>query len=245
MRVVSLVMAYYDNPNMLGHHVHKWLGYSDDVRSSLRIIVVDDGSPVSPAVDVIRRYHRQLLVRGLDVKVYRVVPDIPWNQDGARNLGMRVCDTEWALMTDMDHTLIQSDAAVMCQYIREGLVSDAYFLPRQFLVDGTEIPVHANTFLFRVADFWRVGGYDEDFAGFYGSDGNFRKCARGLGLRELPVNFGLTVWRREDCDDANTRRYGRKESEFWAARNPTLNAKRVGPPYKAKNPIRFEWRREI
>jgi glycosyl transferase family 2 len=246
MQFVSLVMPYYENPNMLHAHVREWLSYPREVCHRLRVVLVDDGSRDAPALEVVRHNRVGLASRGLDVQVYRVIPDIPWNQDGARNLGMRACNTPFALMTDMDHVLRARDALDMVDMVGDGLPRGVYYMPRQFTTDTKEIPRHPNTFLFNVSDFWAMGGYDEDFAGHYGSDGNFRKCARGAGLQEVPTNvFGLVVWRRADCEDANTHRYGRKDTHFHSHKDPKLSAKMKGQAYRAINPIRFEWRREL
>lgn len=240
MNTATLVMAYYDNARMLQEHVSHWNKYSADVRSRLEIIVVDDGSREIAAADLIRD---EEIIRRMRIRVYRVTPDIPWNQDGARNLGMNHCDTDWALMTDMDHVLYPDQAEAMLAF---SPVIGTYYLPRRCVTDGTEIHPHPNTFLFNKCDFWEMGGYDEDFSGHYGSDGNFRKCAQGAGIRESETTaFSLTVYRREEILDANTRRYGRKESDYYAAKDPVLNAKRRGPPYRAERPIRFEWVRML
>lgn len=91
-----------------------------------------------------------------------------------------------------------------------------------------------------------MGGYDEDFVGFYGSDGNFRKCAKGAGLSEVIIReFALVMYGSTDIDDARTTTLTRKEGEYWAARNPMLNAKRMGPAYKAVNPLRVAYRRVL
>lgn len=240
MNTVTLVMAYYDNARMLQEHVLHWNRYSEDAQSRVRVIVVDDGSPEISASDLLRD---EDILRKMDIQVYRVKPDIPWNQDGARNLGMKQCSTDWALLTDMDHVLHEDQVEALLKFQPS---HGSYYLPRRLITDGTEIHPHPNTFLFNRCDFWDMGGYDEDFAGHYGSDGNFRKCAQGAGLREVETTaFALTVYRREEIADANTRRYGRKESEFYSAKNPVLNAKRRGPPYRAQRPIRFEWSREL
>ncbi len=66
------------------------------------------------------------------------------------------------------------------------------------------------------------------------------------GLKEERTNdFLLTQYRRDEIPDASTNRYGRKESKYYRANFPHLEAKRRGPPYKAVNPIRFKWREEV
>jgi hypothetical protein len=245
-QIVSLVLPYYENPKMLDIQAREWLSYPSFVTTRLRVVVVDDGSSDAPALEVLRQHRVSFSSRGLDVQLYVVENDIPWNQDGARNLGMRMCNTVFALMTDIDHLLRARDALDMVEFCLSGIPRGEYYMPRQFVKSTMkEIPRHPNTFLFRVADFWAMGGYDEDFAGWYGSDGNFRRCARGNGLQECVTNeFGLVVWRRDDCEDANTRRYGRKESEYHSHRNPRLLSKMRAGPYRAVNPIRFDWRKE-
>lgn len=244
----SIVMAYYDNPIMLSRHIDEWLKWTSYTSQRLRVVVVDDGSPDSPAADVVRKRRMETVSMNVEIEVYRVGKDIPWNQDGARNLGMGVCDTEFALLTDMDHLLPACQAKKMLDLIESKTIAErTYLMPKQWVYSTRQqIPVHPNTFLFRTRDFWSMGGYDEDFAGFYGSDGNFRKCAKGSGLLEKTTDdFGLIVYRSDDVEDANTRRYGRKDSEYYSAHNPQLMAKRKGPAYQARNPIRFEWTREI
>jgi hypothetical protein len=242
-------MPYYDNAGMLGVHIDEWMKWPEAAVKGLKIVIVDDGTPEGlPASRVIQARMDEIERKVIKVSVYRVAPDIPWNQDGARNLGMKECRTPFALMTDMDHLLPARMAERLAYLAESGTIRDrTYLMPRQWVYETRqEIPPHPNTFLFRVSEFWEMGGYDEDFAGHYGSDGNFRKCCKGLGLQEIQTqDFGLLVYRRTDVPDASTRNYGRKESQYSVAHNPALMAKRKGPAYRAVNPIRFEWRREI
>lgn len=240
MKNITLILTYYDNPGMLAEQVSHWELYGREAKDRVRVIVVDDGSPGQSAASVL---DGDLILREMDVRVYRVIPDIPWNQDGARNLAMRELDTEWALLTDIDHVLTSENADRLLSFKpAEG----CYYMPQRRTVRGDVIGGHPNSFLFSKCDFWHAGGYDEDFCGWYGSDGNFRKCARGSGLSEVQTTaFALHLYKTDDVPDANTRRYGRKDSPYYAPTCPTLNAKRRGPPYRAQQPIRFEWRREI
>ena len=238
----SLVMAYYDNADMLLRHFEAWEKYPRELKARMRFIVVDDGSPKRPAWGAYKDFGG--LPHTLKFALFRVVPNIPWNQDGARNLALKHSETEWTFMTDMDHLLSAEQAARM-------LTIDAqpktYYMPDQLLTNGDSLGrPHPNTYLMRTADFWGMGGYDEDFAGYYGSDGNFRRCAQGAGLTEQHTqHFSTTVYRTEDCFDANTKDWGRKGSSLHVAFNQRLMRKKALPPYKAINPIRFAWERVL
>jgi hypothetical protein len=236
--MITICMAYYDNAEMLARHIREWEHYSDQAKELLKVIIVDDGSPTTSAERVLRSQGKA----EMSLKLFRIKPDIPWNQDGARNLAMMECATPWALLTDMDHLLPRAEAE---QLVQRSFKPGTYYLPDQLLTSGISLRrPHPNTYIMNRADFWAMGGYDEDFAGFYGSDGNFRKCAKGAGLIEqFLLEQHLVVYRAEDIFDANTKRYGRKGSEYHAMFNPKLDAKRRGPAYKAVRPIRFEFHR--
>lgn len=238
----TFVMAYYENADMLMRHFEEWEKYPAALKARMRFVVVDDGSPKRPAKGAYRDFGG--LAPSIRFALFRVVPNIPWNQDGARNLAMKHAETAWAFMTDADHILPADEAAAMLTIDPE---PKTYYMPNQKLVSGESLDrPHPNSYLMRVADFWGMGGYDEDFAGFYGSDGNFRRCAQGAGLLEKhTASFSTTVYRTHDCFDANTKDWGRKGSSLHVAFNPRLMRKKSLPPYKAINPIRFQWERVI
>lgn len=236
---VTIVMSYYDNGDMLDTHIAHWEEYGAALRAAVQVIIVDDASPNKPAVMRLRGANV-----GFPIRVFRIRTDIPWNQDGARNLGMYMCDTEWAFMTDMDHVLPAEQAAAMFNMqVQYG----TYYMPGQLLTDGQSLNrPHPNSYLFARSDFWRMGGYDEDFAGYYGSDGNFRRCAQGAGLKETFTRaFNTVVYRTHDVFDANTKGLGRKDSPYHVKRNKALVAKAKGPVYRASRPMRFEYDRVL
>jgi hypothetical protein len=237
----TIVMAYYDNPRMLQLQLHEWRMYRDSEKAALRVVIVDDGSPTHPAKDVILDNEPV----GFPIKLFRVTPNIPWNQDGARNLAMQNVETQWALMTDMDHMLERRQVSKMLDFVSHNARVGTYYLPARVDFDSRPNYPHANSYVFNVADFWKMGGYDEDFAGVYGSDGNFRKCAKAVLSELQTVTFNLTRWTREAIPDASTNEWGRKDSPYHRSQHPALEAKMKGPAYKAKNPVRFEWAQEL
>lgn len=234
---VTLLYAYYENPQMLIRHLQEWQSYSYEAKTLTKVIIVDDGSPRNPASPIVRNWEL-----GLDIRVLRIVQNIAWNQDGARNLGMRVARTRWVYMTDMDHLVPHHQIDKMIHFAHREAIQGEYYMPvAQIKTDGTVIGEHPNSYLMSVQDFWLMGGYDEDFAGCYGSDGNFRKNMRA-GLKEIKTAaFNTMVFRKEDIADACTHDFGRKDSEYYRANFPALEAKRRAPPYKPKNHLRFDW----
>lgn len=236
--MITLVYAYYENADMLREQIRVWRYYADHVA----IVIVDDGSPTKPALEILQPH-----TNVLNLKLFRVLKNIPWNQDGARNLAMQNVDTEWAFMTDMDHVVPVPQLHAMTAF-SETAPKKHYYMPNQRKVDGTDLQrEHPNSYLMRVEDFWFMGGYDEDFAGAYGSDGNFRRCAQqASGLIEVKaLKFHTIVYRSEDIMDANTKDFGRKGSEYHVGNIPHLFKKARSPAYKAVNPIRFPWERQL
>jgi len=236
--MITLVMPYYDNEAMLQRHLREWVTYRDSDKMQLRVIIVDDASPNKPAVNVLMNSQHV----GFPIELFRVLTNIPWNQDGARNLAMQQCRTDWALMTDMDHVLLRDQVRDLIEFAHVVAKPGSYYMLARRKADGQWHHPHPNTFLFKVSDFWSMGGYDEDFAGAYGSDGNFRRCARGAGLTERHLHsVNLTLFGTEDIEDANTKDWGRKDSGYHRSNFPALEAKRRSPPYRAKDPVRFKW----
>jgi len=237
MNEVTIVMAYYENPGMLRLHLDEWKKY-DPIYGHVRFLIVDDGSTDSPALDVVRKHG----ACRIDLMLFRVLEDRPWGQDAARNIGMHHAQTDWVLLTDMDHMVNTDQIATLMRFEP---TRKTYYMPNRVCRGEPKHP-HPNSFLFHRRDFWDMGGYDEDFVGFYGSDGNFRKCAKGAGLIEKQMaDFYLYEFTTDEIPDANTRKYSRKEGEYYAASNPALEEKRRGTPYRASNPLRLPYERVL
>lgn len=222
---LSLVMPYYMNPRMLAWHLRVWRNeWSQALQEQVEIVIVDDGSPSEIAVDVITPD-----IVMLDLKLFRVLEDRPWHQHGARNLGAHVATGEWLLMTDMDHVVPASTLTEILR-ILPGLTKNEVLtfgrvdapatltwkadhwteFTRTRREDGSLKP-HVNSFVVRRDRYWKVGGYDEDLCGIYGTDGHFRGrlfCASNV---ERHLDYApLIRVDRSVIDDASTRNVERK-----------------------------------
>lgn len=237
MTAVTIVMAYYENLRMLRLQLHEWSHYRPTDKMALSAIIVDDGSPRNRAEGAVRQYAHEI---GFPIKLFRIHENKPWNQDGARNLAMKHA-SGWTLMTDMDHMVTRDQAPGLLHCVTHVAKQGTYYMPDRVDFAGKVEHSHANSYVMHTDDFWAMGGYDEDFAGCYGSDGNFRRCMRA-GLHEASTHsFNLRRWSRNEIGDASTTDWGRKESEYHRSHFPKLEAKRKGPTYKAVDHLRFTW----
>lgn len=209
IRDVSLVLLFYNSPLMLKHQLDTIADYPEDVLRALHVIVVDDGSPDHPAVDVVQP-HRAYTLRNrlwndarLDLRLFRTSIDIPWNEEFATNLGISQVETQWFMHTDLDHEvpaktlvrLMSDDYDTRCAYLfsrnevtREGLVQ-----PRA---------PHPASWFMTTKLFWEIGGYDERFRGRYmPSDRDFRERVSAMRVRTEVLTSYLYV--HSDIPDAS------------------------------------------
>jgi len=232
---ITLVMAYYENGGMLDRHLFEWQTYPDEIKDCFQAIIVDDGSLKDPAINHFCLDAQQ----PLSLSLYRILKDIPWNQNGARNLGMTVSDG-WCLITDMDHLLTADQAAILC---RKKLQIDRFYVPlRKRAITDEPYKRHPNSYLLTNKTYWAAGGYDESYAGYYGTDSTFRRRLSDKGKRIESNDWALTLFGREVIADASTTTYGRKGSAYHISNNPELNARKGLNP-KPIPPLNFPWER--
>jgi hypothetical protein len=160
---VTIVMAIYGQPVMLDKQIETITGYPGSVLERLSITIVDDCG--MPSVGFEKAKH--LGNHCKSAKLLRIEEDIPWNQPGARNLGMELSDG-WCLMIDpdmvfeadiMDRMMQAASKLSRGQVLKYGL--------RHYPSNSLDMS-SPNTYLIHRDDFFKVGGYDEDFCGHKG-----------------------------------------------------------------------------
>jgi len=156
--MISFVYPVYNSQEMLKIHLREWHSYDLSVKKCIKFILIDDCSavPVSIPKDV-----------EINIEVYRVDKDIPWNVTGARNLGFHVADTEYVFTSDMD-ALFPKDSAKKLVEFNEADSKTMYWFPRVDRKMQWEKNRHLFTVFMAKKLFWDVGGMDEDFAGQWG-----------------------------------------------------------------------------
>lgn len=208
---ITFVMPYYENRAFFGQQLTGWAHYPAPLSAWLRVIVVDDGSPRRPAVDVARRF----LPLPFPLRVFRIEVDLRWNWLGARNLGAFHAVDGWMLLTDMDH-VVPAETFGALVYGAAGLDPDGVYAFARREHTGAMVTPHSASFLMTRATFWRIGGYDEALAGYYGTDGVYRReVIKHAAIRVL-ANVELV--RYEYVGDSSTDTYLRKQPMDAAVR---------------------------
>jgi hypothetical protein len=234
------------NSEMLRIHYRTWHDWPERIREQFKVIIIDDGSPTAPAIDV------PCPANLLPISIYRVTEDRPWHQHAARNLGAHVADEGWLLLTDMDHLLTADAADALLRRLDKMDDETVYTLHRveadtgepTIGKDGRPKP-HPNSFVLTRELYWKIGGYDEDFCGVYGTDGMFRQRAFHVGRRGHLKRVALTRYWRGLVSDASTTTLPRKEGRDEGAKKAIMRAKwERGEEHEVKV-LQFEWERVL
>lgn len=242
-----LIYPYYNNPKMLEMQVANWSRFEGALRDSIRIIVVDDHSKVSP-VPILEKCKAS-------VHCYRLAVDWPWNMHEARNIGAKQASKKdenfWMFMSDIDIILTPEMAYTMLTKKLDP--GKHYTMERTFAPDMTKRKPHANTFLIKHSVFWRVNGYDIDLApiggGGYGGDNQFLRQVDAIAPREHMEDVVLIGYGRRErsgepvLPDADTRDLDREE---WAEKyRAALARKKKSGDMRSVNPIRTAYTRTL
>lgn len=222
---------------MLERHLEEWARYPLHVKQHFRAVIVDDGSPGDPAIEHLTPDSLPLT----SIELYRIKQNIPWNVGGARNLGMDRAPDGWCLLTDIDHLLEKAAAIELLNCLALFEAAEFGTFARRW-ADGRKLHSHPNSFLLQRSLYWKVGGCDEDWSGWWGAGEQvFRKTLHHHGREIALPTVYLTHFGRDDIADASTREWGRRGSEWDWRNNPKLVAKAKRAPYRPENPLRFEW----
>lgn len=248
--MITLIIPYYNQPEMLRQQMFAWLRYAPNVLESMQFLIVDDGSMVHPALPIVKA-HNQL--ESLNITLLRIKSDIPWNRGGARNLGSMEAVTPWLLHMDIDHVLSDYDAKKLMmstvntrqwyrfKRLRVGAADDTRnkdTIPRESTMG--EIKPHIDSYLISRQLYWQTGGYDEDYSGCLGGGSPFLKRLTAI-IEPQVLSIYLRVYTKHVFSDSSVTTLDRSTDEYTRRRT----AKEASGNTKPKNPLRFDWERQL
>lgn len=203
---VTIILPFYQNGDFLKRQVDHWRQFPPEITAHLSAIIVDDGSP-EPASAVLTG-----VAPPFPLRLFRIDVDVRWNWLAARNLGAHHADEGWLLLTDMDHMIPATTAyaAIYGQHDPTRIYGFA-----RYESTGQRLTPHPNSWFMTRAMFWKAGGYDETFSGFYGTDGEIRRRFAATAPMQILAEH---LVRHEFDGDSSTRKYLRKQPEDAAVK---------------------------
>lgn len=241
---MTLVVPYYRNAGMLLEQQAIWRAMPEGLRRQLHVIVVDDGSPKAPAREVF-----DPTVPLGSYRLYRTLTDVRWNWLFCRNLGVSEATTDWILLTDIDHVVPQETWRVLFEeelneqtVYRFSRVDAKHPYPWK-LRNLPPYKPHPNTWFLTRTMYDAIGGYDERFSGFYGTDADFRERVNSTARRVVMRTEALVRYPREVIGDASTTSYERKVQGLDDVNVRRIRSERDGVTSWRPLRLTFPWER--
>ena len=185
---LSYVTHFYlnqKNPATIFDLLGRYAAFAPGLLDRIHFVLVDDGSPI----------HYEIPPLNINYTWLKINEDIPWNQAGARNLGVVYSPSDKVLVTDIDHEFPEATLGYM---INKRECGRAFY---RIYRRGERTRPHPNIFLLSRARFLRFYGYDEEFAGHYGAeDYRFVKLQKYYGTRFIKMNRRYRCVERDDID---------------------------------------------
>lgn len=156
MPELSIITTTYGQPKMLSAwmtEIERFKTAVDDVE----VIVVDDCG--NPPADSYALAH-----------TFRIDEDVPWNQPGARNLGLAHAHARVVLMVDVDMVPPAELAMDYIEAARSLKVGEVIIPAIRYASCDQVNTIHPHNFLVHREHLGWIGGYDEDYSGGYGWD---------------------------------------------------------------------------
>jgi len=205
-KLLTLVYSYYDNPNMYRRQVQEWERYLPRVKYYVSIIVTDDCSTKFPLRDIPE------VPNNTKIRRFQITRKVPWNWLACRNIGTHHAPGRWILLTDMDHLVSVENIERIAQRLRRGCLKEdwVYLFVRKDAPNNTKYKPHNDSYMMTRKLYWKIGGYDEELAGNYGTSGRFRVRAYAISADQERLNIPLIRYPREVIADASTTEFSRK-----------------------------------
>lgn len=183
----NIIFTIYDPKHeIIDMHLDIWSKIPIKYRKQMRFIIIDDCSNNEFLPEI--AFPINLLIVRIDTNIW-------WNPPGAKNLGFLLADNDWVFSCDVDHTAEPEEYIKML--ILPKKKNNIYFFER-FKPNGLSRNKNTpNIFIIHREDFWKTGGYDEDFSGYHGFDdyvfvGNFYEMQYPSLIKQNNIKYNQT-----------------------------------------------------
>jgi hypothetical protein len=161
MAALSIISHFYNSHEWVNKQIAHWEKIDPSLLHLFEFVLVDDYSDENYVLPETK----------LNIRLFRVTEDIPWNQAGARNLAAFHATGTVGLFIDIDQLIYVEFLQQLAQSVGSIERKTMYFFQIKELVNilnNEKLIHHPNAFFVNLADFKTIGNYDEDFCGHYG-----------------------------------------------------------------------------
>lgn len=162
MKNLTIGISYYKNPQTLSYQWKFLNQYDKSIHDRLEVIIVDDGSNLGFRAEELPIFREPIPFK---CSIYRIIPDMAWNQAQARNIAAKFCSSDWFIYLDVDHFFMPEEIKKLMEM--ELQPEFLYYLNRRKHTTGEPNHPHKECRLLTKELFWKIGGFDESFSGIY------------------------------------------------------------------------------
>lgn len=180
---VTIFNTYYNQKQMLLQQLSLWNKYSKPIKDNFKFLIVDD---CSEKENKAYKCYKEKLPE-INLSIYYINEDKYCNIGGARNLGLTVCETDWIVISDIDHAFPEQTMheIIQCDLSNPNII----YRFNRVCMSTRKIKEHPAIMLLNKETYWNIGGCDEDFVGSYGhTDVHFRYRAEKFGCKYKTAN---------------------------------------------------------
>lgn len=246
--MISCNITYYNDPKWLLWWYQTFKQFYLD-RIDIQLNIADDGSQVYPAEDFFDQF-----VPSPNMRLFRVKEDIGFNSHGARNLLMKQTQTEWNMLSDIDREYPMQTLKSIIKAEQEGTLKRGEYYNYSHEKHGDP---SCNEYLVSKTDFWKSGGYDEEFVNIHWGDRIFfdeslSRVAKRIHMVDWKIRYtrGARDWQWTDnpttiYPDDNTILHPRNEWATKESREAIIHLvktrNRTHEGRISKKVINFDW----
>jgi hypothetical protein len=148
---------------MYQRHIEEWKQYPDEIKDAVTFFITDDCSTEKPLCSVFKK------IDGLDIHAFQILEKRKWNGFSCWNIGAKNCATKWLVITDIDLLIPVDSMTELVRRLRDANIDGnwVYRFRRVDAATGREMKTHSMTLLMTRELYWKIGGFDEEFAGIH------------------------------------------------------------------------------
>lgn len=193
LKEITIYFPFYNQIEALTDNLEHYSKFEQKIRSQFILFIVDDGSRENALNIIVDKY-----LSKLNIILYRINIDIPWNQGEANNLAFSNIKTDYVLRTDIDHIIDENN---LNKLLNSNLNLDKnFYVFQRKSICGIIKTSHPNTYIISRKNYLKVNGYNESLCGNYGDDIDFipriQKIIQKVELKDIEIKVFMNHYTR-------------------------------------------------